>query len=43
MRRKVSAIPSTGTGVKMESIQPPSFYDIDDKDAEDAAETFLNE
>ena len=43
MRRKVRAIPSTGTGVKMESIQPSSFYDIDDEDAEDAAETFFNE
>jgi len=43
VRRKVPAIPSTGTAVKMESIQPPSFYDIDDEDAEDAVETLLNE
>lgn len=43
VRRKVPAIPIGSTGVKMENIQPPSFFDIDDDEAEDAVETLLNE
>ena len=43
VRRKVPAIPIGSTGVKMENIQPPSIFDIDDDEAEDAVETLLNE
>jgi len=43
VRRTVPAIPSGGIEVKMENIQPPSFFDIDDEDAEDAVDTLLNE
>jgi len=43
VRRKDPAIPSTGTGVTMEGLQPPYCYHIDDEDAEDAVETVLNE
>ena len=43
VRRKVPAIPIGSSGVKMENIQPSSFFDIDDDEAEDAVETLLNE
>jgi len=42
VRRKVPAIPSGGLDVKMEYRQPPSFFDIDDEDAEDAVKTLLH-
>ena len=43
VRRGVLAILIGSTGVKMDNIQPPSFFDIDDDEAEDAAETLPNE
>ena len=43
VRRKVPAVPSGETGVKMENIEPQSFFEVDDDEAEDAVETLLNE
>ena len=43
VRRKVPAIPSGATGVKMENIEPESFFEVDDDEAEDAVETLLKE
>ena len=43
VRRKVPAIPSGETGVKMENIEPQSIFEVDDDEAEDAVETLLNE
>ena len=43
VRRKVPAVPSGEIGVKMENIEPQSFFDVDDDEAEDAVETLLNE
>ena len=42
VRRKVPAIPSGATGMKMENLEPQSFFDVDDDEAEDAVETLLN-
>lgn len=43
VRRKVPAIPNGATGVKMENIEPESFFEVDDDEAEDGVETLLNE
>ena len=43
VRRKVPAVPSGETGVKMENIEPQSFFEVDDDEAEDPVETLLNE
>jgi len=43
VRRKVPAIPSSATGVKMENIEPESVFEVDDDEAEEAVETLLNE
>ena len=37
------AVPSGETGVKMENIEPQSFFEVDDDEAEDVVETLLNE
>ena len=42
VRRKVPAVPSREIGVKMENIEPQSFFDVDDDEAEDAVETLFN-
>ena len=43
IRRKVPGIPVDQTGIKMESLDPRTFFEVDDDDAEDAIETLLNE
>jgi len=43
IRRKVPGIPVDQTGIKMESLDPPTFFEVDDDDAEEAIETLLNE
>jgi len=42
-RRKVVAVPSGEIWVKMENIEQPSIFDVDDDEAEDLVETLLNE
>ena len=41
--RKVPAIPSEETSVKMGNIEQGSLLEVDDDEAEDAVETLLNE
>ena len=43
LRRKGPAVPSGKTGVKMQNIEPQSFFEEDDDEAEDTVEILLNE
>ena len=43
VRRKVPSIAVGQVGVKMESLEPPVEIDVEDKEAEEAIETLLNQ